>query len=58
MRLTPLASGSRGNATLVEFGDIRLLVDAGVSAKQLTNRLHAVGVEPAILDYGSSGVSD
>jgi len=47
MRLIPLASGSRGNATLVEFGETRLLVDAGVSAKQLTLRLQSVGVDPA-----------
>ena len=47
MRLIPLASGSRGNATLVEFGETRLLVDAGVSAKQLTLRIQSVGVDPA-----------
>lgn len=46
MRLVPLASGSQGNTTLVEFGDVRVLVDAGVSARQLTHRLRAVGVEP------------
>jgi phosphoribosyl 1,2-cyclic phosphodiesterase len=46
MRLIPLASGSRGNATLVELGETRLLLDAGVSARQLTNRLQAVDVDP------------
>jgi phosphoribosyl 1,2-cyclic phosphodiesterase len=47
MRLIPLASGSRGNATLVQFDGASVLVDAGVSAKQLTHRLHSVGVDPA-----------
>ncbi|HKQ60452.1 MAG TPA: MBL fold metallo-hydrolase, partial [Candidatus Polarisedimenticolaceae bacterium] len=51
MRLLPLASGSQGNATLVEFGDTRLLVDAGLSERELARRLHAVGVEPRRIDY-------
>ena len=51
MRVLPLASGSRGNATLVEFGaglfgPTRLLVDAGLSARELTLRLRQVGVDP------------
>ncbi len=51
MRLVPLGSGSRGNATLVEFGKTRLLVDAGLSARQLGLRLEAVGVDPASVDW-------
>ena len=50
MRLIPLGSGSQGNATLVEFGRKRILVDAGLSARMLARRLEAVGVEPASLD--------
>lgn len=49
MRFQPLGSGSRGNATLVEFGAIRLLVDAGLSARGLTARLEAIGVAPTSL---------
>ena len=30
MRFVPLASGSRGNSTFVEFGRTRLLVDAAL----------------------------
>ncbi len=46
MRFIPLGSGSHGNATLIEFGPTRLLVDAGLSARQLALRLRAVGVDP------------
>jgi phosphoribosyl 1,2-cyclic phosphodiesterase len=38
-----LASGSSGNATLVRAGGTSLLVDAGVSARQLERRLAAFG---------------
>ncbi len=50
MRFVVLGSGSSGNAAVVECGGMRLLIDAGLSAKQLTLRLRQVGVEPAALD--------
>lgn len=46
MRVLPLGSGSRGNATLVEFEGSRVLVDAGLSARTLARRLEAAGVAP------------
>jgi phosphoribosyl 1,2-cyclic phosphodiesterase len=46
VRVIPLASGSQGNATLVEMGGVRVLVDAGVSARDLSRRLDAVGIAP------------
>ena len=49
MRFVILGSGSSGNAALVECGGLRLLIDAGLSAKQLTLRLKQVGIEPATL---------
>lgn len=49
MRLTPLASGSSGNSFLVEGNGSAVLVDAGLSAKQLTLRLETVGVDPGSL---------
>jgi phosphoribosyl 1,2-cyclic phosphodiesterase len=49
LRVVPLASGSRGNATLVEAGVTRLLVDAGVSARSLARRLEGQGVAPRSL---------
>lgn len=46
VRVTPLGSGSSGNATLVAFGQRRILVDAGLSARDLLARLAGVGVGP------------
>lgn len=49
MRFAVLGSGSGGNAAVVEAGGTRLLVDAGLSAKQLVLRLRRVGIEPETL---------
>lgn len=46
IRLTVLGSGSSGNATVLECGETRLLVDAGFSSKRLTEKLLSVGIEP------------
>ncbi len=50
MRLLPLASGSSGNALLVELGGMRLLVEAGLSARRIAQRLAGVGVDPQRID--------
>ena len=50
MRVCLLASGSKGNAILVDTGTCRILVDAGLSAAELLTRLAAVGVEGDTLD--------
>jgi phosphoribosyl 1,2-cyclic phosphodiesterase len=50
VRVVPLGSGSSGNATLVEFGDRKILVDAGLSARDLAARLSACGVDPKTLN--------
>ena len=47
MRFATLGSGSRGNATLVESGGVRLLVDLGFSLRETQRRLALLGVEPA-----------
>jgi phosphoribosyl 1,2-cyclic phosphodiesterase len=47
MRVTVLGSGSGGNATLVEAGDIRILIDAGFSGRDLERRMLEVEVDPA-----------
>jgi len=49
MRFCVLASGSKGNATFVESGPTRLLIDAGLSGKAIEGRLAAIGVDPASL---------
>ncbi len=50
MRICLLASGSKGNAIYVESRDSRLLIDAGLSAREITQRLAVIGVDPDDLD--------
>lgn len=50
MRFAVLGSGSGGNATVVDAGGVRVLVDAGLSAKQITLRLKAMGIAPESID--------
>ena len=50
IRLVVLGSGSAGNATCIEGGGARVLLDAGFSCRELGARLQAVGVEPRRLD--------
>jgi len=50
IRLAVLGSGSGGNATLIDAGSIRLLLDAGFSCRGLVQRLRFVGVEPESID--------
>jgi len=50
MRLTVLGSGSTGNAILIVAGETRVLVDAGMSARELARRLALVGEDAARLD--------
>lgn len=47
MRVAVLGSGSAGNATLVEVGETRVLVDAGFSGKDLARRLGCLGLDPS-----------
>src|SRR6266480_1839611 len=52
MRVTSLASGSSGNALLIEAGPgrrTRLLVDAGLSGNILIERLRQAGTHPTQL---------
>jgi phosphoribosyl 1,2-cyclic phosphodiesterase len=46
LRFASLASGSRGNASLVEFGSTLLMIDCGLPLKIVEERLAAVGREP------------
>lgn len=46
MRYCSLGSGSRGNATLIESGRTRLLVDCGFSLRSTEQRLALAGVSP------------
>ncbi|MBI4521279.1 MAG: MBL fold metallo-hydrolase [Gemmatimonadetes bacterium] len=46
MKVWVLGSGSEGNATLVEAGTTRVLIDAGFSARDLERRFEKVGLPP------------
>lgn len=50
MRVCLLASGSKGNSVFVESGTTKLLIDAGLSARELLHRLAAIGTEGRELD--------
>jgi len=50
MRFISLGSGSKGNATLVETGGTRLLVDCGFGIREVQRRLQQVGVSAQDLD--------
>jgi phosphoribosyl 1,2-cyclic phosphodiesterase len=50
MRMTVLASGSKGNSTVIASARTRVLVDAGLSCKELLRRMAVAGEDPAALD--------
>jgi len=50
MKLTVLGSGSTGNAVLSVAGETRVLIDAGLSARELVKRLTQVGEDASKLD--------
>ena len=49
-RLTVLGSGSSGNCAYLETDEVRLLIDAGLSGRQIRQRLLSIGRTPEILD--------
>ncbi len=50
MRMTVLASGSKGNSTVIASSSTRVLVDAGLSCRELLRRMAVAGEDPAELD--------
>lgn len=50
LSVTILGSGSAGNCALVETPTSRVLVDGGLSARQITQRLASVGVQASEID--------
>lgn len=50
MRFASLGSGSRGNATIIEAGATRVLVDCGFGPRQLAQRLARLGLVPDDVD--------
>lgn len=51
MKVTVLGSGSKGNSTLIEFKNKKILIDVGFSYKNLKERLEKVEVYPKEIDY-------
>jgi phosphoribosyl 1,2-cyclic phosphodiesterase len=50
MRMTVLASGSKGNSTVISSSRTRVLVDAGLSCRELLKRMSIAGEDPSRLD--------
>jgi phosphoribosyl 1,2-cyclic phosphodiesterase len=50
VRFTVLASGSKGNSTVVSGGRTRILVDCGLSCREFFRRMRLAGEEPETLD--------
>src|SRR5215475_9483259 len=45
-----LGSGSRGNATFVKTESVRILIDAGLSRREIGKRLESIGEDPDGID--------
>lgn len=45
IRIKYFGSGSEGNSALIEFGEVKLLVDAGISIKKIENELINLGIK-------------
>src|SRR6202020_1171521 len=50
MRMTVIASGCQGNSTVISSARTRVLVDAGLSCRELLKRMSIAGEDPAALD--------
>jgi len=50
LSFTHLGTGSRGNATLVESNDVKILIDQGFSGRQLETRLARMEIRPQEID--------
>jgi phosphoribosyl 1,2-cyclic phosphodiesterase len=50
LRVCVLGSGSKGNCTYVESSEACILIDAGLSAREIERRLLQIGRSPAALD--------
>lgn len=46
MKIATLASGSTGNSTVIEYNDSRILVDIGISTKNIEEKLQELNINP------------
>ena len=50
MKVATLASGSKGNSTYLESNEAKVLIDAGLTLKELEKRLRLIEVDPNQID--------
>src|SRR5215467_1255204 len=50
MKISVLGSGSTGNAVLLVANGTRVLVDAGLSSREIARRMTSIGEDPKALD--------
>ena len=50
MTFCPLCSGSSGNASFLEAGGLRVLIDAGMTGKRITELLHGIDIQAHTID--------
>lgn len=50
MKVTVLASGSKGNSTYIEEGNTKILIDIGMSATYIEEKLKTIDVNPKDID--------
>ena len=50
LEITHLGSGSRGNATLLQSEESKVLIDCGFSGRQIERRLGQIDVDPKSID--------
>ena len=50
MKVTVLASGSKGNCTYIEDNDTKILIDLGISTNYVENKLSELDINPRTID--------
>ena len=51
MRVSILGSGSKGNSTLIEINNKKILIDVGFSYKYIKEKLEEIKIDPKEIDY-------
>ena len=50
MKVKVIASGSKGNCTLIQTDKIKILIDMGIGYQQLASELEKINLEPQSID--------
>ena len=51
MKVSILGSGSKGNSTLIELNNKKILIDVGFSYKYIKEKLEEIKIDPKEIDY-------